>query len=109
MNARAFERMCMQIVEEVRAVSPIKTGNLRNNAIRFEWIDANTFRLYVDEKIAPYMPYTNEPWMARRWNGAKNPNELWWDIEAVNAVLNIIREKLKDKIIREGDERGRPW
>lgn len=64
----------------LKARSPIDTGNLRYNAIRYK-IKRDKFIIYVDEKIAPYMKYTNEPWMK-----GGNPNEAWWN----NAVEDII-------------------
>ena len=109
MRAEAFEKMCIQIVDEVRKTSPIRTGNLRNNAIRFEWVSPNKFRIFVDETIAPYMPYTNEPWLSPRWRGAKNKNELWWDDKAVNALLTTVRRVLGDKIIKERSSTGAKW
>lgn len=56
----------------------ITTGNLKFNALQVMH-EADTSRVFVDENIAPYMPYTNEPWISPRWKGAKNPNENWFD------------------------------
>ena len=55
------------------------TGNMKYNATRIERISTNTNKVYVDENIAPYVPYTNEPWISPHWKGAKNPNEGWFD------------------------------
>ena len=109
MSAEEFEKMCIGVVEEIKAISPIDTGNLRHNAIRFEMIDSKTFRIYVDEEIAPYMPFTNEPWLSPRWHGKQNPNELWWDEKAVNTVIDGIRRRLGERIVSERDEKGRKW
>lgn len=69
---------CVSIVESMRAdFVPHDTGNLANHAIKYE-IRGNEFVVYVDPDIAPYMPYTTEPWIADSWNGKKNPNEGWW-------------------------------
>lgn len=57
----------------------IVTGNMKYNATRIEYLDAKTSKVFVDENIAPYVPYTNEPWISPRWKGAKNPNEGWFD------------------------------
>jgi hypothetical protein len=59
--------------------APIDTGNLRYNAVSYVYKSDDEFVIFVDEDIAPYMPYTNEPWLSDRWKGAKNPNEKWWD------------------------------
>ena len=89
MTRAEFQRICLAVVDKVKAKSPIDTGNLRWNAIRFEYIDERTFKIYVDQGIAPYMPYTNEPWIAERWKGKKNPNEAWWQrtIEEITKEL----------------------
>ena len=64
------------------------TGNMAFNALRYE-ITTDTVRIYVDEAIAPYVPYTNEPWISPRWHGKKNPNEGWWQrfVEEFNRRL----------------------
>lgn len=93
MNAQDFEQMCMQVVKELRALAPKDTGNLAYNAIQFEWVDNSTFKIFVNEEIAPYMPFTNEPWdirIIKQGTGRKgetrtvirtweNPNEGWFD------------------------------
>lgn len=53
------------------------TGNMAFNALQYRR-EGNTFVIYVDDRIAPYVPYTNEPWTAARWHGKENPNEGWW-------------------------------
>lgn len=58
------------------------------NAIRSEWRGDNEAKIYVDKKIAPYVPYTNETWVAERWNGKQNPNEAWWQ----NAIAQIVEQ-----------------
>lgn len=65
------------------SVAPKDTGNLAYNAIKYK-IQGNTMTIFIDENIAPYMVYTNEPWNAR---SANNPNEKWFD----NAVQEILR------------------
>ena len=37
------------------------------------------------------MVYTNEPWIAERWNEKKNPNEGWFE-----AAVELISEELSD-------------
>ena len=73
------------------------TGNMAYNASRMAFPDVETAKIYVDRRIAPYVPYTNEPWIAAKWKkGHRNPNEGWFKraeqivIKAVeNAVNNI--------------------
>lgn len=47
------------------------------NALRYRII-GNVVDIYIDESVAPYAVYTNEPWTAKRWKGKPNPNEGWW-------------------------------
>ncbi|MDE6398603.1 MAG: hypothetical protein K2L51_04720, partial [Clostridiales bacterium] len=89
---------CMQIIKRM---SPIKTGNLRYNAIKFEMPSPNTFKIFVDESVAPYMPYTNEVWehklikmgnfvpgeVVERMRTWDNPNEGWFDRAVRTAIL----------------------
>lgn len=53
------------------------TGNLAFHAFTWKIVD-DELVIYVDERIAPYVKYTNEPWIAPYWNGKKNPNQGWW-------------------------------
>lgn len=84
MTRTKFMRLCRECEDILRAAAPYKTGNLRYNGIRVEYIDADTCRLYVDENIAPYMMYTNEP-----WQHGKNPNEGWFDRAAEKIAERI--------------------
>lgn len=90
MNRSEFERLCKECVNILRYGSPIDTGNLRYNGIRYEFIDNETCRIYVDEEIAPYMPFTNEPWISPKWNGKQNPNEHWFD-DTVKEMVDYIK------------------
>ena len=92
-----FETICKSAVELVKKVSPIDTGNLRYNAINYKFLDADTCVIKVSLDIAPYMPYTNEPWLAKRWNGKKNPNEGWWE-NAVKKVVEYLAQALGGEI-----------
>lgn len=97
MTQERFTQVCMDAVTTLKSLAPYDTGNLSRNAIKYEWIDENTFRIYVDKSIAPYMPYTNEPWLAKRWNGKKNPNEEWWQ-KAVEFIADLLAEELNGEI-----------
>lgn len=77
------------LVNSLRNGTPIKTGNLRYNAVQVESLNYGVWRIFVNEDIAPYMPYTNEPWTSPRWNGAKNPNEGWWQRETERILTEL--------------------
>ncbi len=109
MRTIAFQRLCDECFNELRKVTPIDTGNLRYNGALIEYSrGGNVCEIYVDgdgeDGIAYYMPFTNEPWVARRWNGKPNPNEGWWQNKALVAVLNHIQKRLGNNIvsIKEG-------
>ena len=94
-----IERAFYNAVERLRWYAPYLTGNLRFNAIRYEWTDTNTFVIYVDESIAPYMPYTNEPWLSPKWKGKRNPNEKWFQ-ETVEIIAEVMAMELKGKLTK---------
>ena len=105
MTRAKFESICMGAVREIKKRAPIKTGNLRNDAIKYEWKDRDTFIIYVDEEIAPYMPFTNEPWestnhgrwQTKRGKVKKNPNLGWWD-RGAKVTINYIARRIKGTI-----------
>ena len=97
MTKQQFERLCMQAVQKVRECAPRDTGNLANNGVNYVWEDEKTFVIYVDEDVAPYMPFTNEPWISPKWNGKQNPNEAWWQ-DAVKIVVETIQRDYKGEV-----------
>lgn len=88
-----FKIACEKACRELRGLAPYDTGNLANNAIRIEFPSANECRIYVDESIAPYMPYTTRPWVSPRWHGKKNPNQDWWQT-ACELIIEYISKEL---------------
>lgn len=74
------------------------TGNLKYNALKVLKIPDGVY-IYVNEAIAPYMPFTNEPWVSPRWKGAKNPNEKWWE-NMVERFTEDLAEEL-DGVLRK--------
>ena len=95
MTRAEFDALCLECVQIIRDRCPRDTGNLANNGIQFVYEDENTFTIFVeDDQVAPYMPYTNEPWISPKWNGKKNPNEAWWQ-DAVKLVREYLEGKLQ--------------
>lgn len=76
------------------------TGNMKYNATRIEIVDNKTSRVFVDENIAPYVPYTNEPWISPKWKDAKNPNEGWFD-DFVEQYAQMLAHTLGGTLIRK--------
>lgn len=99
MTKSEFDIICMGAVRQVRKRAPYDTGNLSNNGVRYEWTDKETFVIYVDENIAPYMKYTNESWdlFQPPLHGKKNKNEQWWQ-DATKIVAEYLTKRLKGKI-----------
>lgn len=74
------------------------TGNLAFDALRYE-IKDGAIIVYVNKRIAPYVPYTNEPWLSAYWRGKKNPNEGWWQ-RFVDQFAKRLARKLKGELIK---------
>lgn len=73
------------------------TGNMAFNSLQI-LIMGNVVRIYFNDGIAPYIPYTNEPWISPYWHGKKNPNQGWWD-RFVQELIRRINQKIGGKII----------
>lgn len=67
------------------------TDNLKNNATKMEFYGRST-RIFIDENVAPYAPYTNEPWESPKWKGAKNPNQGWFDEFAIRFIERLAQK-----------------
>ena len=88
MTAQRVITACVETVEEMRAnfvPNPNtrykkggSTGNMAFNALRYR-VEGDIFHIWIDEGIAPYVVYTNEPWKSPKWHGKQNPNEGWWE------------------------------
>lgn len=104
MTKAKFKAFADAALALVQSMSPYDTGNLRKNAIRLEWNGDNEFSIFVNESIAPYMPYTNEKWehkvikmgnfrkgeVVERLRTWDNPNEGWWNDTAEKLIELIV-------------------
>lgn len=93
MNQQTLSTVLSRAFWVLKNSSPFRTGNLRYNAIKLESLGRNEWRIFVDEKIAPYMPFTNEKWVSEKWHGKQNPNEGWFD-NGVEKIVNYIAYSL---------------
>lgn len=73
------------------------TGKMAYEAFIDNEVYEDRMLVYIDESIAPYVPYTNEPWVSAKWNGKKNPNEGWWQ-RFVAEFTRRLAEKLKGRL-----------
>lgn len=84
----------VSIVEEMRSEwVPRDTGNMAYNALEYN-IENDVLDISVKSDIAPYVPFTNEPWISPKWNGKQNPNEGWWQ-RFVDEFTKRLATKLK--------------
>ena len=83
---------------------PVDTGNMALNATMVERISPTEARIYVNSEIAPYVVYTNEPWISPHWKGKQNPNEKWFE-KATEQVVNYIAGALGGAITIVGGEK----
>lgn len=97
MTLNDFYAICYKCVDKLRNLCPYDTGNLAGNGITFKFVNERKFTIYVNEKVAPYMVYTNEPWVSAYWRGKKNPNEGWWN-NAVGVLVDLICNELKGRV-----------
>lgn len=72
------------------------TGNMAFNASKIRH-NKNSSVIYVDPRIAPYLPYTNEPWISPRWKGHKNPNQGWFE-RAADSVAEWLAKELQGEL-----------
>ena len=72
----------------IKDQAPVDTGNLQNS-VRLTMYK-NVAKIYVSAQ-APYMPYTNEPWVSSYWKGKKNPNLYWWDNAVTGVMMHFAR------------------
>lgn len=75
------------------------TGNMAFNASKLKQFRSFGV-IYVDDAIAPYVPYTNEPWISPRWKGHKNPNQSWFE-KATHKVAKHIAQQLKGRLVKK--------
>ena len=87
--------------EYLRSVCPVDTSNMKNTMTLVQ-TDERTYQIKIGGAKAPYAVYTNEKWIANRWNRKKNPNEKWID-KAVIAIVSDITARYRGKVTSAGD------
>lgn len=92
-------RIMYSALAYLKSLVPYDTHNMQNNATKVDNLGNGKWRLYIDENIAPYVPYTNEPWISPKWKGKKNPNEGWFE-RATHLVANYISTLLRGTLKR---------
>lgn len=100
MTKRQFRKYVNTFADLFRRLAPRDTGNLAFNSIKVIFTSDSRAVVYVDEKIAPYMPFTDRPWLSPKWKGKKNPNEGWFE-RAVEEALRGTNSQMKGKVIKK--------
>lgn len=91
---------CRILQTILRARAPYDTGNLAGRGIIIENYE-NCPAVYIGgADVAPYAPYTNEPWVSERWKGRKNPNEGWIE-RAIEEAKPYIQKALSNRMTEE--------
>lgn len=100
MTRQEIVNATVEIINQMRSeFVPYDTGNMALNALQVK-VDGNLIDITVDEAIAPYVPYTNEPWISPKWKGKPNPNQGWWErflSEFAKRLTTKLRGDLKVK------------
>jgi len=98
MTKNEWELLFTEAINSLRqqVFVPYDTGNLKFNAIKGIWVGEKQYRIYIDEAVAPYVFFTNEPWTNRKGN---NPHEGWAE-DMVNYIANYIAERTGGEIKR---------
>lgn len=93
MTRNEWEMLFIDAINSLRQQTfvPYDTGNLKFNAIKGIWISETQYRIYIDENVAPYVFFTQEPWEER-----KNPNEGWVE-KAHRYLADYIARRLGGK------------
>ncbi len=85
------------------------TGNMALNALQSRYKPLKKgfkAEIYIDDKIAPYVYYTNERWLSQKWKGHKNPNE-GWVLKGANKVALLITKQLNGEKGKWEKEKGK--
>lgn len=101
MTYQEFTMLAEYAARYLRSLAPRDTGNLAENAIRLYYKYSRgeiSAHIYINESIAPYMPYTNEPWLSPYWGGKQNPNEKWFD-RAAKKIASELAHMLNGRLV----------
>lgn len=107
MSEEEVVNIILEIVEDLRnnfVPNPAtryktSTGNMAFNSLKvhvFPMYNKTEIDIWMDEKIAPYVVYTDKPWISPKWHGKKNPNEGWWD-----RFYETLAERIASKVSGE--------
>ena len=112
MSDAQFRKLCLAAFNEFVALVPNpktrylpggSTGNMALNAAQIRFPSPDVCEIYIDDEIAPYLPYTIEPWLSPRWKGKKNPNEGWFE-RAAAYIAQYVAKNVKGEIKHDTDK-----
>lgn len=113
-NTNDIYKIVNRCADYIKKVCPIDTGNLRDSIKIKKHKNTLIYEIYVNwggnaylrdysRGMAPYMPFTNEPWVSAFWNGKKNPNQYWWN-KACEYVINDFSKRTGGRL--NADKQG---
>lgn len=86
-----FNECRTKVVPNPKTRYKTSTGNMAFRGFKIEK-DYGVAHIYVDERIAPYLVYTDKKWISPRWKGKKNPNEGWFGKMAFFIAYSIAKK-----------------
>lgn len=94
-------KVAAELLQEcLRVHAPYDTGNLALNSIRIMYDTNGDIFVAIGGEIAPYAVYTNEKWVAEKWQGKQNPNAGWIEY-AINEAIPLIKGYLSQDISQQ--------
>ena len=78
---------------------PKDTLNLCTHGINTKKTGVEKYEIAIGGPNAYYAVFTNEVWVAPRWNGKKNPNEHWID-KTVEDFVDFICEQTGGELVK---------
>lgn len=118
MNNSAFVQIIRTMAANIKAATPIDTGNLAYNATRYEFLSGGTATIYINsvgqhqpesvDGIAPYFPFVNYrknlTYINKRGQTVVKPNRNYhyWD-KAVDNEIKKISGILNATVKKEGE------
>ena len=91
-----LEQAAKYLVEMLKINCPKDTTNL-SRSINIQYVEEGKARIVIGHEDADYAVYTNEPWIDKRWNGKKNPNDGWVE-KTIMEATPMIQQLLSGEI-----------
>lgn len=97
---QTVEEMRPNFIPNPETRGKTSTGNMAFNSLRaYVGSQGGNLCVYIEmnENIAPYVVYTDKPWISPKWGGKKNPNEGWWE-RFLEELMRRLAQKLNGEL-----------